>query len=474
MVTVELRDASGNLVPNSGATIVWQPGSSGSYVPFGDGTLNPDGTESMETLPLTHRFHMTYNGITKEKQSSSTVITYRLSDFGMTTVSITITSSPTGIQSITVDGTLIMTPQTFSWLAGSSHSLEALSVVSGPTGIQYVFTGWSDSGERFHTYTVPSSSQTLTAYYQMNDILPPTVTVAFPTPNGENGWFVSSPVGSVTATDNLAVTSLSCTIDEQTIALSDLTGLNTPSAQASFSLSDDGTHVIGCIANDGASNSGSDSETVMIDSAAPVLGNCPIAGPWILNSVQTVGPIEAGDVVSGLNSDASALTALVNTGTVGTTTVTFKAVDNAGNSASKSCPYNVIYRFTGFLPPVDNPPVVNLGRAGRTIPLKFQLSDANGVFISSTTPLPATIKIQEVACSTFNGDPVDPNTLPDANPTGSTSLRYDPTTNQWIFNWQTSKTMAGKCYKIIVYQNNPNGTVSSIILVTAYFQLKPM
>jgi len=54
LVHVELRDNDGNLVPNSGAIIKYQPGSSGSYIDFGDGLLDADGTESMEVLPKNH------------------------------------------------------------------------------------------------------------------------------------------------------------------------------------------------------------------------------------------------------------------------------------------------------------------------------------------------------------------------------------------------------------------------------------
>jgi hypothetical protein len=77
LVTVELRDSSGALIQNTGATIVWQPGSAGDYVPFGDGVLNADGTESMEVLPLRHRFRLTYLGATQEKQSSAAIVTYQ-------------------------------------------------------------------------------------------------------------------------------------------------------------------------------------------------------------------------------------------------------------------------------------------------------------------------------------------------------------------------------------------------------------
>jgi hypothetical protein len=81
LVTVELIDSKGTLVRNTNAIVVWQPGSAGYYVNFGDGILHSNGQESMEVLPLTHRFRMTYNGGTQEKQSSSTKVTYKLALF---------------------------------------------------------------------------------------------------------------------------------------------------------------------------------------------------------------------------------------------------------------------------------------------------------------------------------------------------------------------------------------------------------
>jgi len=88
LVTIELIDSEGNYIQDSSATIVWQPGSGGAYVPFGDGLINDDGvntdgTESMEVLPRTHRFRLTYMGTTQEKQSSNPMITYQTTNVGL-------------------------------------------------------------------------------------------------------------------------------------------------------------------------------------------------------------------------------------------------------------------------------------------------------------------------------------------------------------------------------------------------------
>lgn len=114
------------------------------------------------------------------------------------TVSITVTSSPaTGEGFVKVDGVLITTPATFTWTVGSSHTLEALSPVPGPTGTRYVWTSWSDGGAQTHTYVVPSSDQTVIAYYKTQFYL--TVSSAYGTTGGE-GWYDKDAVAYATVT----------------------------------------------------------------------------------------------------------------------------------------------------------------------------------------------------------------------------------------------------------------------------------
>jgi hypothetical protein len=87
-------------------------------------------------------------------------------------VSITVTSSPlTGSGFINVDGEPITTPATFTWTAGSSHTLTALSPVSAGTDKQYVWTSWSDDGTQIHNYTVPNTNQTITANFTLQYLI---------------------------------------------------------------------------------------------------------------------------------------------------------------------------------------------------------------------------------------------------------------------------------------------------------------
>ncbi len=115
-------------------------------------------------------------------------------------VSITVTSSPTSSGYVSVDGSPVATPQTYSWMPGDTHTIAASSPVSCGAGCQYVWSSWSDSGAQSHTIIVPSSPATYTAYFTQQYYL--TVTSAYDSPTGQ-AWYnagasasssVSSPV----------------------------------------------------------------------------------------------------------------------------------------------------------------------------------------------------------------------------------------------------------------------------------------
>src|SRR5438105_2870556 len=82
----------------------------------------------------------------------------------MPAIQVTVRTNPTGV-SFTVEGTTYTAAQRFSWVPGSSHTIATTSPQSGGTGVQYVWTKWSDHGATSHT-VAPTTNTTYTATFK--------------------------------------------------------------------------------------------------------------------------------------------------------------------------------------------------------------------------------------------------------------------------------------------------------------------
>ncbi|HEX5247304.1 MAG TPA: PxKF domain-containing protein [Gaiellaceae bacterium] len=142
---------------------------------------------------------------------------------------------------------------------------------------------------------------------------------------------------------------------------------------------------------------------------------------------------------------------------VGTVTYTCTATDGAGNTATATKSYRVVYGGGAFLGPLQGAPAVNGGHGGRAYPLKWQLTDAAGGYVSALSAV-VSIRYQAVSCSAFQSDAGQV----DAEATGGSGLRYDSTAQTFVYTWATPKT-AG-CYVVSV-------TLDSGQALQANFQL---
>lgn len=161
--------------------------------------------------------------------------------------------------------------------------------------------------------------------------------------------------------------------------------------------------------------------TGITDGATYTLGAVPVAGYL------------AVDNLSGMESYSSNLSG-GNTNKVGTYKYTVTGTDRAGNTKTVVATYTVVYNFSGFLPPVSLSKPFKLGS---TIPVKFQLTDTNGNYISTAI---ATIMLQKFSGSEPIGDPIVLSTS--SADTGNT-FRYSAVDNQYIYNLKTNGLSIG-------------------------------
>jgi hypothetical protein len=109
----------------------------------------------------------------------------------------------------------------------------------------------------------------------------------------------------------------------------------------------------------------------------------------------------------------------------------------------------VIFNFSGFFRPVDNPDVVNSAKAGSTIPVKFSLGGDQGLNIFWTlTPNVSYPNSGKLTIDQVTGDPID--ALEEYSTATVSGLKYDATANQYIYNWKTDKNWAGTYRQLII------------------------
>jgi alpha-tubulin suppressor-like RCC1 family protein len=132
----------------------------------------------------------------------------------------------------------------------------------------------------------------------------------------------------------------------------------------------------------------------------------------------------------------------------GPRTFTVRAVDHAGNETIETVNYGAGYAFEGFFDPVKNPTVINEMKAGRSIPVKFRLSDADGPITDTAAVTHIIVRKSSVCTKTASAEAVEGEVA------GSTAgLRYDPGAEQFVFTWQTDRKTKG-CFELELMTND--------------------
>ena len=122
---------------------------------------------------------------------------------------------------------------------------------------------------------------------------------------------------------------------------------------------------------------------------------------------------------------------------IGSHTLTVTATDVADNAASVSRRYDVGYAFGGFLSPIDRFPIVNVANAGRTIPVKWRIADADGVGVADPSSFVSATSASTPCDGSGGSDVIE------SYATGS-GLQYLGD-GVWQFDWKTPKAYTGEC-----------------------------
>jgi hypothetical protein len=251
------------------------------------------------------------------------------------------------------------------------------------------------------------------------DKTPPTISGAVTTSSANgNGWY-NGPV-TVTFTCSDALSGVATCPDP--VILTD-NGVNTAKGTVTDKAGNEATAQIAGI---------------KIDQEKPTLTT---AGVNVQGATFTVGSVPAAtctaaDSYSGIASCVVTVTGGSSAG-VGTFGYSAKAVDRAGNSTTITGTFRVVYRFDGFLQPINDTAhqigaSTSIFKAGSTVPVKFQLRNASGALVQATSA-PAWMNPVKGSAMSM---PVDESVYSVASDSGS-AFRYDAAAQQYIYNWKT-------------------------------------
>jgi hypothetical protein len=103
-----------------------------------------------------------------------------------------------------------------------------------------------------------------------------------------------------------------------------------------------------------------------------------------------------------------------------------------------------LYKFTGFLPPVDNLPVWNVAKSGQTIPVKWIVQDETG---AGSASMVASIKAKPILCpgSDVTGDDIEVY-----DPLSPVSFLQCYSDGSCQYDWKTPSGYGGLCYALVL------------------------
>jgi Bacterial pre-peptidase C-terminal domain len=132
--------------------------------------------------------------------------------------------------------------------------------------------------------------------------------------------------------------------------------------------------------------------------------------------------------------------AQVDTASFGSHTFTVNATDGAGNAATRSVTYSVVYDFDGFFWPVKNLPGVTRWKAGVPVPVRFSLNGFRG----------ARPEADGYPRSTRCGGGDMELVARAAQGRKKPAFEYDKRSDKYTLLWKTEKKWTGSCRDLVL------------------------
>ena len=254
-----------------------------------------------------------------------------------------------------------------------------------------------------------SSALPVATFAVVVDGTPPVVTPVVTGTRGLNDWYTSDvTVAFTTADPESPVTSTGC-------------------ATVTVAADTPGTTFTCTATSLGGSQTAA--VTVKRDATAPVI-TCPVNAVYTLGQTGATLTASVADLTSG--APLSTVTGAIPTTVAGAGSVVLVAADGAGNNSSNRCSYLVGY---GFAPPAGflSPAPTSKWNAGQTVPIKIQLTGANGQLLGDAE---ANALVAAPGCRlSFSAT--------GAQSLGASCMRYDAGSKQFQYNWKLSTRGTG-------------------------------